>query len=160
MAVTVTVEDEATPLLRRMSGNADGARSGMVRRLAEALQEHVKAAAPVGHHFGPDGSPRPGGFLRDSLFFQVGPGGATLLGPAYGRIVITGARPHPIVAVRARALRFWWEREGVMFSGPRVRHPGAPPNDFRRRALARAFDDGTVERAASEFWQGLMDGGA
>jgi hypothetical protein len=40
---------------------------------------------------------------------------------------IKRSRPHRIVAKNAPALVFFWEREGRMFHGPSVNHPGSTP---------------------------------
>lgn len=159
MKVAVTIDDRATEVLRRLVGNAAGARQKLVRNLAESLEEHVKAQAPVGRHYDLQGNAHAPGYLRQSLHFALGETGAVLMGAAYGRIVITGAGPHPIVVRNAKNLRFYWAKRGKVFVGPAVNHPGSPPNDFRRRALKVANDDGTIERAATRFWQDLGEEG-
>ncbi|HVB08775.1 MAG TPA: hypothetical protein VNM16_00225, partial [Bacillota bacterium] len=99
------------------------------------------------------------GALRDSLTFEIGPDGAALFGAQHGLYVIAGVGAHPIAVRQARALRFYWEKRGVVFIGPSVNHPGAPVNDFRLRALSLAFGDGTLERAVSQFWQSMFQAG-
>lgn len=47
-------------------------------------------------------------------------------------------RPHVIAARAARALSFFWEREGVMFLGQRVNHPGSKITG--RHFVKNAFD--------------------
>ena len=141
-----------------MADGAAAARQRLVLLLSEALQEHVKLAAPVGRPYGLDGASRTSGTLRDSLAFQVGPDGAALMGAGHALYVIGGTAPHAIHVRNAKALRFWWARRGRVFVGASVNHPGNAPNDFRRRALQAAFDDGTITRAASSYWQDLRGG--
>jgi hypothetical protein len=43
-----------------------------------------------------------------------------------------GAEPHPIDATNVENLTFFWKREGVMFYGPHVNHPGNRPYKFMR----------------------------
>ncbi len=154
------MEDGASPLLQSMLTSYPSARQNLIRNLADAMTEHLKAVAPVGKHYDLTGADQGGGTLRDSLFFQVGPGGATLLGAQQGVYVIGGTRPHPIAARHVAMLRFFWAREGVVFTGPRLPrgHPGNRAKDFRLTALARAFGDATIERAADRFWQDMTGG--
>lgn len=158
MPLMTSVRDDMTPLLERMRSGYGAAREGLIRMLAESLQEQLHMVAPVGQHYGLGGSQQAGGTLRDSLFFRVGPDGATLLGASHGLYVIGGTQPHPIRARNARALRFWWVKKGGPFVGPSVQHPGNAPNDFRLTALANVFANGTVERAAARFWQTMQGG--
>lgn len=52
------------------------------------------------------------------------------------RYVVEGTRPHPIVARRAKALRFTVKSGETLFR-KRVFHPGTRPNNFLARALQR-----------------------
>ncbi len=95
------------------------------RALVEAAQAHVPVRT---------------GQTRDSLNAHTSAtaDGARveLWGSQVAQWVITGTRAHPIDAVNAPVLAFYWERMGAMFFGPHVNHPGTQPNDFRR-AVAR-----------------------
>lgn len=42
-------------------------------------------------------------------------------------VTVRPSKPHRIVAKNAPALVFFWEREGRMFKGPSVNHPGSQP---------------------------------
>lgn len=46
-----------------------------------------------------------------------------------------GAKAHTFKARRVRLLRFYWEREAIMFVGPKVRHPGNKGNEYLWRPL-------------------------
>jgi hypothetical protein len=46
-----------------------------------------------------------------------------------------GAKRHEIKARRVRLLRFYWQREGITFVGPKVRHPGNKGNEYLWRPL-------------------------
>lgn len=48
-----------------------------------------------------------------------------------------GATAHEIRAKRVRLLKFYWEREGRWFYGPRVNHPGNEGNEYLFRPLER-----------------------
>jgi hypothetical protein len=49
-----------------------------------------------------------------------------------------GSLPHPIRARRPGGnLRFFWEKHGFWFIGPKVNHPGTPSQPFMRSALYR-----------------------
>ena len=58
-----------------------------------------------------------------------------------------GARRHFIRARKKRNLIFWWEREGVLFRGPVVNHPGNPARPYFRPAVEGA---GIVYRLKTE----------
>lgn len=53
-----------------------------------------------------------------------------------GRRVIGEGR-----GIGSRGLFFWWERKGVFFDGPKVTHPGHPPNPFLQEAIEDAIHD-------------------
>lgn len=48
-----------------------------------------------------------------------------------------GSERHTIAARRVPLLKFYWEREGRWFVGPRVNHPGNPATEFLWRPLER-----------------------
>jgi len=89
------------------------------------------------------------GELRSSLFSrQVSPSsmeiGATAPHSVY---VHEGTRPHEILPVRAKALRFNWRGKIVFFK--RVRHPGTKPNPFVKRTtdkLVKFIHDTFIKR--------------
>ncbi len=98
----------------------------LVRRTAAQVETGAKVMAPVNN------SPRrqPGPHLRDSIRTRIRTRGSTLV---IGRVGSTlrhalvahqGAAPHPILARRAPNLKFFWEKRGVTFVGPKVNHPG------------------------------------
>lgn len=47
-----------------------------------------------------------------------------------------GTKPHSIDAKNAPNLVFWWEREGRVFVGPHVNHPGTKPKNYIKNAVA------------------------
>lgn len=49
-----------------------------------------------------------------------------------------GSEPHVIEARNVENLKFYWEREGVEFFGPRVHHPGNRPYKFMRNGSEEA----------------------
>lgn len=51
------------------------------------------------------------------------------------KYILRGTRPHTIVAVRARALHFYWEKVGREVYFRRVFHPGTKANPFIMRAI-------------------------
>lgn len=46
-----------------------------------------------------------------------------------------GTKPHVIMAKRASALYFYWEKIGAFFIGPKVMHPGFAGLDFMNQSL-------------------------
>lgn len=57
----------------------------------------------------------------------------------YLTVNVKASRPHMIIAKNAPALVFLWEREGRMFVGPAVNHPGsAPPTKLILSGIERA----------------------
>jgi hypothetical protein len=56
----------------------------------------------------------------------------------YAASLEMGAEPHVIEARNVENLRFYWEREGVEFYGPRVNHPGNRPYKFMRKGAEEA----------------------
>ena len=42
----------------------------------------------------------------------------------YAASVHDGAQSHTFTAKNKKVLRFWWEKKGVVFFGPKVNHPG------------------------------------
>ncbi len=157
-AFTFTVEDGITPLLTKIGGAVRPNLQWMVKETATALTAEMRRTAPLGRHYSLGGASLPGGALRRSLRFQVGELGAVLSGLGYGRFVIGGTQPHPIVAVRAKALRFWWARRGVNFIGPAVNHPGNRANDFRLKALDVLFESQVFSRIANQMLGATLDG--
>lgn len=57
----------------------------------------------------------------------------------YAKFVHEGTRPHVIRARNARALRFFWERQGKVVTLRQVNHPGTAPNPFLTRAMNRVW---------------------
>ena len=57
----------------------------------------------------------------------------------YAAAIENGSEPHVIEAKNAEYLKFYWEREGVMFYGPRVNHPGNRPYKFMRNGSEQAM---------------------
>lgn len=153
-----SIEDELSPLLDRVKAVTRANLQWGVRETSTVLLAEMRRLAPVGRHFTPEGAAVAGGNLRGSLAWDVGDLGATLMGASYGRYVIEGTRPHPIVARRARALRFWWERQGLTFVGPRVRHPGSRANDFRSKAIDAAVEGGVMSRTFEQILGATLDG--
>lgn len=54
-----------------------------------------------------------------------------------GRFIIGGTKAHPIVAVRASALAFYWAKFGKVVFYKSVWHPGTKPNPFMTRAYKK-----------------------
>lgn len=142
----VEIEDGIGDLLDRIAEVVRPNLQWGVRASADSLSGHLQVATPIGRHFDFFGGEIPGGNLRRSLRFEVGELGAVLLGAEYGRMVITGTRPHPIRARRAPLLAFFWERMGLSFLAEKVNHPGTAPNDFRSKAIDAMFSSGDLER--------------
>ena len=144
-----------TNLLSRMIGGADIELQALIEDAAGVMTEQLKITAPVSHN-----PSRPaGGTLRDSLVFDIGQLGATLLGVDYAAYVIEGTAPHAIDAKNHPNLVFFWEKIGATFVGPHVNHPGTRPNDFRMIALENAIDMGELELVCATFFQRLVGGG-
>lgn len=97
--------------------------------LEGARQRTVERAGRVGWEVARAHAPFKSGRLHDSIWMKVGNGTATFgTGVSYGMAQEGGARPHPITG--KPRLKFWWEKQGVMFVGPKVRHPGNPGVHF------------------------------
>ena len=56
-----------------------------------------------------------------------------------GLFVIGGTKAHPIAAVNASALRFYWAKVGRVVFFKSVRHPGTKPNPFLVRGYNKWF---------------------
>lgn len=127
----------------------------MVRTEARALLEALRFYAPkktgkFARGLGYRTDERPGGVT--ATFYAGGPHAFLL------PIFIHGSKAHPIVARRAQALRFFWER------GPRgpgiyyyksVWHPGTDPNPFVAQALDSRephFDYNLYRMARKVIW--------
>lgn len=54
-----------------------------------------------------------------------------------GRFIIGGTKAHPIVAVKASALMFYWAKLGQVMFFKSVMHPGTKPNPFMTRAYKK-----------------------
>jgi hypothetical protein len=112
---------EVSPIIRDVH-------SGLTRRIADRART-VTAPIRTGHLRSQ--------IREDQHFFS---GLLTMYGGVtshadYSAPVHEGARPHPIVPVRARALAFFWERIGEHVVFARVNHPGNKPNRFLVRAV-------------------------
>ncbi|MHB1937070.1 MAG: hypothetical protein ACYCOR_10850 [Acidobacteriaceae bacterium] len=155
--LTVTVDwGPLNDLLARLTGGAEMNLQQLIQESADSLTGQLRATAPVRKN---PGAGVLGGTLRDSLVFDVGQLGATLLGVEYAQYVIQGTVPHPIDAKNAPELVFFWEKIGAVFHGPHVNHPGTRPNDFRFRALENAVNMGELELVAARFFQRMVGGG-
>lgn len=114
--------------IRRTFTDPASAPRVLVARLASRTAERARAEAPART-----------GALRNSI--QPEPttlAGDTIRGGVraaaeYGIFVHEGTRPHPIVAVRAQALRF--VMNGQVVYAKSVKHPGTRPDRFFLRAL-------------------------
>lgn len=82
------------------------------------------------------------GVFRERAGGEFWPVSSTITeGTAGVRLITTikRSRPHTIVVKNATALVFFWEREGRMFAGPLVHHPGsAPPEKLILSGIERA----------------------
>ncbi len=156
--LTVTVDwAPLNDLLARLTGGTEIELQQLIQEASDALTGQLRAVAPVRKS---PGSGILGGTLRDSLVFDVGQLGATLLGVEYAKYVITGTVPHPIDAKNAPELVFFWEKIGGIFHGPHVNHPGTRENDFRFQALENAVNMGELELVAARFFQRMVGGGS
>jgi len=107
----------------------------MVRTEARALLAALRFYAPkktgqFAQGLGYRTDERPGGVT--STFYASGPHAFLL------PIFVHGSKPHPIVARRARALRFFWEhgpRGPDVYYYKSVWHPGTDPDPFVSLAL-------------------------
>ena len=108
-----------------------------MRAVAEEFVGAAQAMAPVDKSL----YPKHRGALRDSIEVAQSYKKVAVVvagGPKapYAKAQEYGARPHRIPRAGRRArLRFYWEREGRMFVGPSVRHPGNPAQPFFRPVI-------------------------
>ena len=89
------------------------------------------------------------GELRSSLFSRQLSTSSMEIGATapHSVYVHQGTRPHEILPVRARALRFNWRGKIVFFK--RVMHPGTKPNPFVKRTtdkLVKFIHDAFIQR--------------
>jgi hypothetical protein len=64
-------------------------------------------------------------------------------------VTIKKSKAHKIVVKNASQLTFFWQREGRMFYGPSVNHPGSsPPENMIQSGIERASRRLTFTRAA------------
>lgn len=95
----------------------------------------------------------PGGF-RKSLYYKISRRGHITALNYYSndpraKFIVYKTRAHPIVAVRAKALRFW--KGGNKVFAKRVFHPGTRGSDFAEKAFLKGGD---------EFIRGMNRAGA
>jgi hypothetical protein len=68
------------------------------------------------------------------------------------RVTVKKSKEHRIVVKNASQLTFFWQREGRMFYGPSVNHPGSsPPENMIQSGIERASRRLTFTRAASRI---------
>lgn len=72
------------------------------------------------------------------------------------KYIVRGTRPHTIVPVRARALRFYWKKVGRIVFFKRVFHPGTRANPFIHRTVNRLMVSGEVERVSRRIAEGAI----
>ena len=114
------------PIERAAQGAREAARlvgdtSAIAQAAAPVLLNALRAEAPVRT-----------GKLRASVVARANStGGYGFYGVGYGRLLVTGTRPHVIVPRTKRAL-FW---PGAGHPVRRVEHPGTKPNRFPERAV-------------------------
>lgn len=91
--------------------------------------------------------PRGTGLLTSTIRTQLttakgGPAAQAIAGregmTPYLGYVLFGTRPHPIVARRAKMLRFYWPKVGAEVMFKAVNHPGTRANPFVQESLAAA----------------------
>ena len=77
-----------------------------------------------------------------------------------GTFIQKGTKPHPIVARRARFLRFYWPKVGRVVYFKRVNHPGTKPNRFYNRALQNWLPGAKSDlNNVAKAWTVAMRGG-
>lgn len=149
----VTIESDvryARDLFGRFASAMDAAAIGALNEILDEGQTEAQA-------FAPDGPPRDDYGRRPKLISNIQ---KILLDSRSGIITIdavnalsqeTGAVAHPIDAVNAENLVFYWEREGKWFKGPHVDHPGNPPQPF----MEAGFEEmDRIAEGVLEKWYG------
>jgi len=83
-----------------------------------------------------------GDLLKSGRLFYATAHGITVgfgKGLTYAPALELGADMHWILASKVENLKFFWEREGMQFYGPRVLHPGNRPYRFMRNGSEAAI---------------------
>lgn len=116
------------------------------------LQPLILALAEVAERVMREKAPRRTGRLASSIYKTVG-GLEAAIGPRapYAIFVEMGARPHEILPVHARALRF--EVGGRVFFAMRVSHPGARPKPFVRETAQIIRDE--ADEVFENVWRSM-----
>lgn len=117
------VRSAATTL--RQAASTASAASGLPDAAAGVLVDAVRREAPARS-----------GRLRASIVARGSGAERGVWGIGYGQDVARGTRPHLIRPRQAQALVF--RVGGRTIFARLVQHPGAPPNDFPRRAVVAA----------------------
>lgn len=74
--------------------------------------------------------------------------------------ITEGTKPHPIVARRAKFLRFFWPKVGRVVFFKSVNHPGTRPNRFYNRAVARWMPEAKSDiMSAPRRWAVVLQSG-
>lgn len=118
-------------------------RGGPVDDYMAALADQVVVAArreAPEHTVTPTSKGRPGE-LRRSIHRLPRRGGGyrVIAATSYAYFVHHGTKPHIILPVRAKRLRFYWTKEGDIVYRGKVHHPGTEPNPFLLRALKQTI---------------------
>lgn len=157
---TITADDHATELVLGMQMTVGDVMETLIRETSEVMTPFLEQEAPIGRHYGFDGSLQMGGQLRDSLNWNVGPYGATLQGAKQGEYVIGGTRPHVIRPRVKQRLAFFWPKVGRGVTFGMVHHPGTDANDFRQKAIQQAFDEMAIQDVTERIMTEWIAGGA
>ena len=130
-----------SPLLRDVEGKFTKATKKLMEKQRRELRPQARRLVGLMQEEAPS---RSGAFkakIRYQTFTEGSWVGFKVLMPQpLATFIIRGTRPHPIVARRAKSLRFFWEKgpkgPGIYFYFA-VRHLGTKPNRFAGRAVRR-----------------------
>ena len=130
-----------SPLLRDVQGRFTKA----TKELMEKQRREIRPQAQRLLALTREEAPARTGAFREKIRYQTFTEGSwvgfkVLMPQPLATFIIKGTRRHPIVARRARSLRFYWEDgpkgPGIYFYYA-IDHPGTKPNRFAGRAVRR-----------------------
>ena len=151
----ITIESDVRygrDLFGRFASGMDAAAMGALNEILDEGQKAARAAAPSGPAR-EDYGRRPKLRTNIQKLMLDSRSGIIYIDAVNALSQETGAGEHSIDAVNVPNLVFYWIKEGKIFVGPHVDHPGNPPQPFMEVGFAEM--DAVAEEILAKWYGGI-----